>query len=390
MMGSFGAGKHADLFAALIDGETPEREPSDELAQFAAIVASIRDLDAVEMRPDFASSLRERLMAEAPEALADLVVEPPANRARPVVLAASRRHRFVRAAAATCLVLGVTGGVAAASQSALPGDPLYGVKRALERIDVGLDRSDAAKGEDLVNQASTRLDEVNDLAMTRPDDADTARLIEETLATFSDQANQGADSLISSYEDTSDPAPIVDLRDFATNSADDLDHLGSIVPPEARDDIVDAAKVVTRIDKDARDTCAACSPLEPLELPASILSLAEDATKLLGLPQTQATDNDPDQGGQGKPGGDKPTVNLPTDLPTLPAVPHLPGGGATTTPDDNGGGGGGQTSKPPVQLPTLPLPSIPLPSVPVPSLPLPSLPLPSLPLPSLPIELPNL
>ena len=137
------------------------------------------------MRPEFADALRERLMLEAPERLAELAASTASDSGRTLGSTTRRRVRVARIAAVTCLVVGVTGGVAAASQSALPGDPLYGVKRGIERAQVSFAGSDATEGQRLVNQASTRLDEISDLALSRPDDAETTRLIEQTLADFS-------------------------------------------------------------------------------------------------------------------------------------------------------------------------------------------------------------
>ena len=160
---------------------------------------------------------------------------------------------MARVAAVSCLIIGVTGGVAAASQSALPGDPLYDVKRGIERAQVSLAQSDATEGQRLVSQATTRLDEVKDLAVTRPDDPQTTRLIQSTLAEFTDQADDGAAALITSYENDSSEESIARLRQFTDMSAQDLDQLGSLIPAPARGDLLDAARLLTDLDQEARD-----------------------------------------------------------------------------------------------------------------------------------------
>jgi hypothetical protein len=374
MIGRTRAGKRAEQFAALIDGRPTERDPSIGLVEFAGVVSTLRDIEPLEMRPEFAETLRARLMLEAPERLADLSAATAGDSGRPLVHTAPKRVRLARVAAVTCLVVGVTGGVAAASQSALPGDPLYGVKRGIERAQVSFAGSDATEGQRLVSQASTRLDEVEDLAVSRPDDDATTRLIEQTLADFSDQATDGAGALISSYENDSDESSIAALRDFTNASAADLDALSSVIPASARDDLLDAARVLSDLDQDARDVCADCSSLAPLGISDKVQELAAAARNLLNLPSSVIPDNDPGgdtvnprqdpQGG----GADDPTKELPSGLlPSLPALTQAPPDndapikpGSTSTPDP-----GGETSTPAPLLPDLPLPSIPLPSLPL-------------------------
>ncbi|WP_035847947.1 DUF5667 domain-containing protein [Kitasatospora azatica] len=77
------------------------------------------------------------------------------------------RRRWGRRFAITGLVAGVTvgsfAGVATASSGALPGDPLYGMKRGLEGLRLDLAGSDAERGSLLLDQASTRLEEARSL-----------------------------------------------------------------------------------------------------------------------------------------------------------------------------------------------------------------------------------
>ena len=58
---------------------------------------------------------------------------------------------------------GAFGGVAAASSDALPGDSLYGLKRGMEDLKLGLADGDADRGELYLDQASTRLSEARRL-----------------------------------------------------------------------------------------------------------------------------------------------------------------------------------------------------------------------------------
>ena len=145
------------------------------------------------LRPDFAADLRDRLMDEAPEAArrrrrghapGRRGRELPGQSAPPY---GGHRRRCRR------LVVGSTAGVAAASQSALPGETLYPVKRGIEQHQVTVARSDHGKGSEYLDQASTRLDEISDLAVAHADDPSTPGLVRDTLEDFATQADDGAE-----------------------------------------------------------------------------------------------------------------------------------------------------------------------------------------------------
>jgi hypothetical protein len=391
--------RRAQEFADLVDGVRSPDDASDAAQEFFAIVARLRDVEAPQLRPEFAVALRERLMAAAPTALAEL---PPAReiseKETRVVVDETWRTRGLKIATATVLVCATAGGVAAASQSALPGDPLYQVKRGLEWVQVTTAGSDEARGNVLLDQATERLAEAERLAISRPDDPRTSSLISGALNDFEQQATDGSDTLVDDYRADGDPVSIVVVREFADDSSTQLDDLGRLVPPDVQGDVVDAAGVLTDIDSHARDICPTCSPLAPLDLSPTLSELEQTAGSVLDV---LPGDLGVTPGG----GGQQP----PIDLPTLPVITGHQGGDGS--PGQGGGaqghsgpggqtngapsGGGGQGQGP--QTPELPLPtggggvttppSIPLPSVPgVPlpsSVPIPPLPLPSLPLPTL-------
>src|SRR6185436_6450308 len=98
---------------------------------------------------------------------------------------------------------------------------------------------------------------------------------------------------ISSYENDSDEGSIAALRDFTDSSARDLDNLETLVPAPARDDLLDAARLLSRLDRDARDACADCSSLPAVAVSDSIRGLAGTAKNLLELPPAQVPGNDP-------------------------------------------------------------------------------------------------
>ena len=89
-------------------------------------------------------------------------------------------------------LIGATTSMAVAAQTALPGESLYPVKRAIENAQTGIARGDAAKGEVLLANARGRLDEVRDLA-ERGNPASVSA-VESTLEAFSDQAGEASDA----------------------------------------------------------------------------------------------------------------------------------------------------------------------------------------------------
>jgi len=130
MTGPFSVRRRADEFEALLSRgpDTPLTER--DAAQFAALLDVVSDLRAfpeVAPRAEFVSSLRERLMVEADTVL---VRQPsaPARLAMPVT--STRRERRVAILLGGAALVGATATVAVAAQTALPGEPLYGVRLA--------------------------------------------------------------------------------------------------------------------------------------------------------------------------------------------------------------------------------------------------------------------
>jgi hypothetical protein len=114
------------------------------------------------MREQFRRELRGRLMSEAVLVLA----KRPSRFSFPKLL-----RPALAAAAILVLVLGGTTGAAASS---LPGDALYGVKRASEDVEVALTFDAVARMELLARLTDRRLEELAEIAKRRPSSAPTA------------------------------------------------------------------------------------------------------------------------------------------------------------------------------------------------------------------------
>ena len=273
MMSSALTRKRAEEFAAAVDGRFVS--VPDETRTFLALVEQLRDLDTPRPDPGFAVVLRARLVAAAQTELTSSPVDSPSTDRRSGRLE-PRRRRIMSVAASVCIVAGSGVGAAAASQSALPGDALYPVKRVIEGVELSLAGSSAERGQEYLETADTRLTEIQGLALTRPDDLETPALIGQTLDEFSAQATAGADSLIRAYHRESSDQSIVDLREFTDESAAKLDVLGEAIPAEARLELLAAAETLTSIDAAAREACPACSALAPLTLTGELAAFQRE------------------------------------------------------------------------------------------------------------------
>ena len=358
--------RRADEFAAAVDAERVPAEAPAYLHELVSLVSDLRTADVAGPRTAFVTDLRASLLLAAPEALAapdaDAVPGAPPSLGEPTD---SRRRRMVSAAAATCLVVGAGVGVAAASQTALPGDALYPVKRAIERVEIASGGAGAGRGEEYLEQAETRLDEVEKLALTRPDEFSTPGLVSRALDDFSESAEDGSQNMVDAYRD-GDAEAIDQLRTFADESSRRLDDLMPRLPAETRDDALEVAQDLADIDATARQVCPACSSLAPLELSSAMQDLRDAVDK--GLIPTRGPDREdgqplPTKLGPGEqPPGTDPTVSAPSTLPTLPTLPAPPTpppltlptgpGQQTTGPDNTPNDPGTVTSRPRPPAPT--------------------------------------
>jgi hypothetical protein len=272
MMSMASARRRAEQFAVAADGSATTALDA-ETQTFLQLVEQLRTLEVPAPDPAFTTHLRTQLMAAAGE---ELVTAPisraPAARSRS---AQPHTRRVVSLAASVCIVMGSGMGVAAASQSALPGDALYPLKRGIENVAVSIASGPAGRGHEYVAAAGTRLTESQALVITRSDDPATSALVSTTLGDFRSEAQHGADDLITAYNDDLGDASIVELRSFANNSAQQLQALGMTVPSDVRRDVLRAARKLTSIDKAARRACLTCSTLAPITLSGQFSALQQ-------------------------------------------------------------------------------------------------------------------
>lgn len=282
------ARRRAERFAALVErSSTGERiEVADARdGELLELVGALRSVPDPQPRPEFVVDLRARLLSEAETALApdDL------SRLRLPARHTSRERRLAAVVGGLAIV-GATTSVAVASQSALPGESLYPIKRVIESAHVGLSLGEADKGSIQLANAADRLDEASALAGS--DDPGAQARVGPTLATFGDQATEGADLLFADYAHHDREASIARLRDFASSSLAQLEQLEPSVPTDARDELIAAADVVAQIDAEATQQCPDC-PGTPIEaFPPSLVAAQPIELPAVPAPQ-QATGSDP-------------------------------------------------------------------------------------------------
>ncbi|HEX5811863.1 MAG TPA: DUF5667 domain-containing protein [Pseudonocardia sp.] len=179
--------------------------------------------------------------ADEPEAETDLGPSVRRlRRTRPERGGHRRAALFGAAAAAALVALAGTGTFA--SRDALPGDPMYGVKRVAESTGYALTFGEQAKARRHLEQAQRRLDEVEGLvsrdqgtqAGVAPVDPTEQQLVRSTMQEFDSNANEGSRLLLSGP--APDAAQVDDVRQWATEQSARLSGMRSAIPAQDKAD----------------------------------------------------------------------------------------------------------------------------------------------------------
>lgn len=272
---AFTSRRRADDFDRLVEaavtGTAAPGSVPTELAALAELAASLREVPAVTPRAAFSADLRERLMTAAATELTPAAART-ADRltVRHAEPSRRRRERRLTVGIAALAIIGGTAGTALASQSALPGQTLYPVKRAIENVRAGFTVGDDAKGSTLLSDAHTRLEEVGKLSRSSSPSSKDQEEISKTLTTFSTQAQKASDLLLSDYQSDHDTASIQKLHDFTSTSIDQLTELQPLLPAAAQDALSGAAQALLMIDSAARNLCPTCG-VGVTSLPTTLL-----------------------------------------------------------------------------------------------------------------------
>jgi hypothetical protein len=206
----------AEQFDDLLEGRIDDAP--EDLTQLLEFAERVWAVPAPEPRAEFTASLRERLMAEAPEAMADGATDRRLTIAPVLPAGAAKRRRRLAAVVAVVSIGAAATGTAFAAEDSLPGETLYPIKRLVESAQTTVALGDGSKGKAELSQATTRLHEAVSLAK-----AGQTKRATQTLEDFVSQATKGADLLTSAGKGES-------IHDFTTTSVTDLDLLSTLLP----------------------------------------------------------------------------------------------------------------------------------------------------------------
>lgn len=312
------ARRDAEAFANAVDGA--RGEVADRYADLLTCVDVLRTQETPAPRADFVADLRMRLLDAA-----DTLLLPADAPLAPVVplhaSPAARRQRRISIAAAAFVVIGGTAGVAAASENALPGDPLYPLKRGIESAQVSLNSSDSGRGQDLLRRASTRLSEVDALISKHED----ASLINDTLSSFQDSASSGADLIFVDYQRNGNAEDISRLRAMLGSQLAQLDSMKAESPSDTQTGFQKARELLAELDQQASVLCGDCGP-QGLSNRFGAATSAPSLASLLNAPGTNA-EQAADQAAR-----DSELADRANEIAKNTSKPTVPVSGPTGTP----------------------------------------------------------
>ncbi|MDQ1713510.1 MAG: hypothetical protein QOE45_2960 [Frankiaceae bacterium] len=291
----------------------------------AALLAVAGALTALPQRPApaFREALRTTLMAEASSLAASVPAVPaprlPAARSVPKML----QHPAMQVATGgLAAAIAVTGLGVGASRS-LPGDALYGLKRAVEGFQVGTSGGAVGEASSLVEHARTRLDEVRALIARGDLTGDALARVEAALRALESELRSAVDRLVAAARNGSRLA-----YDRLSAAVDDLTRqlmglLGSL-PDSAR---ALAGQSLGTLNAAAAQLAALPRPSGPPVTPATGTPTPSDTGLHTGPPPTLPPSTTPPATPPvtTPPVTTPPPVTPPVSVPvTTPPPPTLP------------------------------------------------------------------
>lgn len=266
MIGSVSPSRRANAFAQSLEERAvegaapPDRDGAADDTERAGLLALAGGLESLP-RPGLDPEVKRAQRAKLTAAMEAAFAEGETDRARVPEQRGARqgrpghgspaakpprrlrpRSRFGRSLAAGGLTVGVAAGaftgVAVASTDALPGDSLYGLKRQMEALKLGLASGDLERGEAYLDRAAVRLLEARQLMARqhdgRPDDQALGEL-RSALSGMHHDAAEGHRLLSGAYEREGGMAPIRSLTAFSATHRTAWDQLHDRLPPQLTD-----------------------------------------------------------------------------------------------------------------------------------------------------------
>lgn len=319
-----------------------------EFADELALVGALRELGAAGA-PDLET--RQRIRAEIAGRL-ETAAATPRRRWRP------RTADLV--AAALFLVLVLSGLTLVLSRNALPGDPLYGVKRAGESTALGLTFGDQAKARKHLEFATNRVTELGELAQQGASEADYRTAYDDFAADLRAGVAQMAAVATS---DGGGTQALSDVRLWARNQEARLAAEQPALPADAATVFGDVRDLLGKVQERTTGlvermncyqiTTGTSDDLGPL--PATGACTQRPAPSSGGEPTSASTSPSSADSTSPAPTG---TELPPSDAATTPGIP-VPTGGVTPPPVY--GQDPTTTQRPPVTSTTQPPPLVSIP-----------------------------
>ncbi|WP_413757701.1 DUF5667 domain-containing protein [Streptomyces sp. MMBL 11-3] len=255
------------------EGPAPAVADPSEQSRMLSLATGLGELPKPQMDPEVKVVQRAQLVAAmeamlmegtaAGEATGPAVPEQRSHRGRGAHRATGLgklrpRSRLSKGLAAGGLTVGVAagafGGVAAASSDALPGDSLYGLKRGMEDLRLGMAAGDSDRGSLYLDQASTRLSEARRLmerGRSGPLDHESLGEIRRALSGMQHDASEGHRLLHEAYErDPDSLGPIQALSAFSQSHRDAWGALRDRLPVQLGDVSRQVSSVFDAIDEE--------------------------------------------------------------------------------------------------------------------------------------------
>ncbi|MDZ5444631.1 DUF5667 domain-containing protein [Micromonospora sp. 4G57] len=217
--------RRAERFAQLLDEASGGRRHhvrsrvDDELAALVAVSQRLTaDRPDVKVDSEFRTGLRAMLVATAeregigtPAAKIKTTAAAGSGIRGSLLPAVTARRARARGAILVGIAAGAVAlsGISAASENALPGDALYGMKRSTERAQLALASSDISRGQLFLDFARTRLDEADTV---RDDRIGFGAVLDDMDA----DTRQGVRLLTTVAAQRSDPAGLEAVNVFVT------------------------------------------------------------------------------------------------------------------------------------------------------------------------------
>ncbi|MDX6275316.1 MAG: hypothetical protein QOJ92_2526 [Frankiales bacterium] len=338
LTGGLPSRRRADEFARLLDGGGPTNDPG--LAPLVGLARSLQSLP-LGPTPDFRDGLRQRLLAVAAVAPAPSAARPASKLAGLDRLVGGWRaqRRFAVAAGAMASVVAIAG-VGVAGSRSLPGDPLYGIKRGTEALQLSTTHGLQARGELHLRFAKERLSEVERLsgaaeslgvtsqssvapvALTPAFGGSLSSKIVNTLERMDAETLAGSHDLTSAYKQSHDTAPLEALVGFTVAQQKRLNEVLPDLPDAARSAAAASLGVLAQVDAATGDLLSggqctdACRPT-PVPTPTAGPQVVPPAEP---QPCTCSGGQQGEQPGSGEPSTD-------------PSTEPNPGPSSTGTPD---------------------------------------------------------